>query len=133
MLLGQEGPLIIGLLAVIWLSQPHPSTSLLKSVHTLAASAPILTQADTITYKFRPNAWMLVLLYQCLVMLLSALKLLHVSSVADWSWGWVTLPIWAPGALLALVLGGEQLMRLAKGNAKDSMRSLIIMETTANC
>lgn len=81
-------------------------------------------------FKIRLTAWAYVLIYQCFVMALPALKLLHVSSVSTWSWGWVTMPVWAPSALLALVLGAERVMQLGKAKA-DAPHHEIAMETSA--
>jgi hypothetical protein len=80
--------------------------------------------ADTV-YKFRPNVWTLILAYQCLVMMLPALKFLHVPTVNEWSWAWVTLPIWAPIALLAVVLVVEQVVQLGKAKPSDQLHSLV--------
>lgn len=76
-------------------------------------------------YKFRMTAWAWVLLYQCLVMALPILKLLHLAAVGDWAWSWVTLPIWAPSALLAIVLSAEQLTRLGKSDTGSRLPILI--------
>ncbi|MFD1872692.1 hypothetical protein [Hymenobacter bucti] len=87
-------------------------------------------QSDNTVYRFRLNAWGIILIYQCLVMTLPALKLLHVPTVSSWSWLWITLPIWAPSALLALVLGAEQLARLGKAKA-DGQEHSLAMEPSA--
>lgn len=55
-----------------------------------------------------------MLLFECLVMALPVLKLLRFPAVADWSWVWVTVPVWGPGALLALVLALEWLVELGR-------------------
>lgn len=39
-----------------------------------------------------------------LALLFITLKLLGVSEVASWSWGLVTLPLWGPAMVLAVVL-----------------------------
>lgn len=93
---------------------------------------PALIQSDDTLYKFRLNGCALVLIYQCLVMTLPALKLLHVPAVSEWSWVWIALPVWAPSALLAVVLGVEQLTQL--GKAKVSNQAHVLGEpSTVNC
>ncbi|RZJ89880.1 MAG: hypothetical protein EOO60_09545, partial [Hymenobacter sp.] len=70
-------------------------------MHSLSHPTPALLQSDDTVYRVRLNGCALVLIYQCLVMLLPALKFLQVSAVSEWSWFWITLPIWAPSILLA--------------------------------
>jgi hypothetical protein len=74
----------------------------------------------------------MVLVYQCLVLTLPAFKLLHVSAVSSWSWLWVTLPIWAPSALLAVVLGAEKLAGLGKTKAAAQERGLAMEPSVVN-
>jgi hypothetical protein len=95
-------------------------------VYYSSSSADTLTQANNTSFKIRPNAWWLVLAYQCLVMTLPAFKLLHVSTVAEWSWLWIMLPVWGPSALLVLVLGIEQMARLGKAKEGTSVHSLTV-------
>jgi hypothetical protein len=97
-------------------------------MHQLSHPAPALAQSNDTVYRFRLNGWMLVLICQCLVMALPILKLLHVSPVSSWSWLWVTLPLWSPSVLLALVLGVEQLASI--GKAKEG--SLLVGTCVAN-
>ena len=58
-----------------------------------------------------------VFLYQSLVLALPILKLLHATPVSTWSWLWVTVFFWGPGALLALVLAWEWVEELRKPKA----------------
>ncbi|RZK87984.1 MAG: hypothetical protein EOO62_38365 [Hymenobacter sp.] len=67
----------------------------------------------------------MVLVYQCLVMTLPVLKLMQVPAVSKWSWFLITLPIWAPSALLAVVLGVEKVAQLTKGKAASPAHSLV--------
>jgi hypothetical protein len=64
-------------------------------------------------------------MYQCVVMTLPTLKFLHVHAVSEWSWVWVTLPIWAPSALLAIVLVAEKVTQLGKTKASNRAHSLV--------
>jgi hypothetical protein len=100
-------------------------------MHYLTHPTATLTQSNNTVYKFRPNAWTFVLVYQCLVMALPMLKLLHISAVSEWSWLWITLPVWAPSALLAVVLGVEQVTRLGKAN--NQVHSLVGESTPVSC
>lgn len=34
------------------------------------------------------------------------MKLAHIGDVANWSWWWVTAPLWIPWALIALLILG---------------------------
>ena len=45
------------------------------------------------------------------------LKLAEVGAVADWSWWWVTAPLWGPAllALLLVVVGGLGWLLAASG------------------
>lgn len=69
---------------------------------------------ESIITRFRLNGCAWVLLCQCLVLTLPVLKLLGIANVADWSWFWVTVPIWGPGALLTLVVITEWVADLRK-------------------
>lgn len=84
-----------------------------------------LAPPTEIVYKFRMTAWAWILLYQCLVMALPILKLLHVAVVSDWTWSLVTLPIWVPSALLAIFLAAEQVARLGNGNTGSRLPILV--------
>lgn len=97
-------------------------------MHQLSHPASTVAQSDDSVYHFRLNAWILVIVCQCLVMALPILKLLHVSAVSNWSWLWVTLPLWAPSVLLAVVLGVEQLASI--GKAKEG--SLLVGTSVVN-
>ena len=99
-------------------------------MHSLAPAVP--AQADNTIYQVRLNVWALVLIFQCLVMALPALKLLHVSPVSNWPWLWVTLPIWSPSALLAMVLGGEQLAGLGKAKALGQEHGILVGTSVVN-
>lgn len=91
------------------------------------------TQSDDTVYKFRLNGCAIVLVFQCLVMTLPALKLLQVAVVSNWPWLWVTLPIWSPSVLLALVLIGEKVVQLSKTKVDSQVRSLVAEPSPANC
>ncbi len=93
-------------------------------MHYLSHPTPAFAQSDDTVYKFRLSGCALVLMYQCLVMTLPALKLWHVPTISDWSWAWITLPIWAPSVLLAVVLGVEQLAKLGKTKVTSQVHSL---------
>jgi hypothetical protein len=93
-------------------------------------SHPTPAQSDNTVYKFRLNGCALVLMYQCVVMTLPTLKFLHVNAVSEWSWFWVTLPIWAPSVLLAIVLVAEKVTQLGKAKVSSQARSLV-EETSA--
>ena len=47
-----------------------------------------------------------------ILVLFLTLKLTHTVS---WSWWWVLAPLWAPAALLALLLAGAVLLGVADG------------------
>lgn len=66
--------------------------------------------------KLRLNGCAWVLLLQCLITALPALRLLHV---VDWPWRWVTIPLWGPGTLLAAVLLVEWLVELGRPKSKS--------------
>lgn len=101
-------------------------------MHYLPHPTPALIQSDETVYKFRLNGCALVLIYQCLVMTLPALKFLHVAVVSEWSWFWITLPVWAPSVLLAVVLVVEQVAKLSKAKASDQEHSLVGEPSPAN-
>jgi hypothetical protein len=42
--------------------------------------------------------------FGALGLLFIGLKLTHIPPVSDWSWWWVTAPLWAPGALVLVLL-----------------------------
>ena len=65
-------------------------------------------------YKIQPSGCAWVLLGQFLVLLLPVLKLLQVPIIADWSWLGVLIPVWGPGALLALILAAEWVVSAVK-------------------
>lgn len=98
-------------------------------MQSLPHPTPALIQSDDTVYQFRLNGCALVLMYQCLVMTLPVLKLLHVVAVSEWSWFWITLPVWAPSALLAVVLIGEKVAQLGKG--KNSPAHNLVRKTSA--
>jgi hypothetical protein len=91
------------------------------------------TQSDDTVYKFRLSGCAIVLVLQCLVMTLPTLKFLQVPVVSEWSWLWVTLPIWSPSVLLAVVLAGEKIMQLANSKVASPVRSLVVEPSPANC
>lgn len=101
-------------------------------MHHLSYPAAAPAQSDDTVYHFRLTAWGLVLIYQCLVMALPALKLLHVPAVSGWSWLWITLPVWAPSALLVMVLGVEQLVGLGKAKVEGQEHGLALEPSAAN-
>jgi len=94
---------------------------------------PALIQSDDTVYKVRLNGCALVLIYQCLVMTLPALKLLSVPAVSEWPWVWIALPVWAPSALLAMVLGVEQVTQFGKAKVNNQAHNLMGEPSTANC
>ena len=79
----------------------HPATAFIQPEDT------DYQQPDETVYRLRLNGCAWILLYQCLLVALPALKLLHLTKISQWSWLWVTVPIWAPSALLALILALE--------------------------
>lgn len=93
---------------------------------------PALTQSDDTIYKFRLNGCAMVLVYQCLVMTLPVLKLLHVPAVSEWPWFLVTLPVWAPSALLAVVLGVEKVSQLGKVKTSNQTHILVGEHSATN-
>ena len=95
---------------------------------SLSHPAADLTEADDIIYKFHLSGCAWVFLYQSLVLALPILKLLHATPVSTWSWLWVTVFFWGPGALLALVLAWEWVEELRKPKAA---RSYLILELEA--
>lgn len=99
-------------------------------MYSLSHPTAALTQSDDTVYRFRLNGCALVLTYQCLVLLLPALKLLHVPAVSEWSWYLIMLPVWAPSALLAVVLGLEQVTQLGKAKTYDQAH-ILVGETSA--
>ncbi|TVT42545.1 hypothetical protein FNT36_00115 [Hymenobacter setariae] len=98
-----------------------------------ALSHPTSAQPDATVYKFRLNGCAIVLVFQCLVMTLPTLKLLKVPVVSNWSWLWVTLPVWAPSVLLAVVLVGEKVMQWGKAKAASPARNLVVEPSPINC
>jgi hypothetical protein len=102
-------------------------------VQSFSAPTPAFTQSDDTVYKFRLNGCALVLIYQCVVMTLPTLKFLQVHAVSEWSWVWVTLPIWAPSALLAIVLVAEKVAQLGKAKTGSQARRLVEEPSAANC
>lgn len=47
-----------------------------------------------------------------LFLIMFTLKVAHVGDVADWSWWWVTAPLWGP---FALVVGGTTVVLFGLG------------------
>ncbi|RZJ58346.1 MAG: hypothetical protein EOO55_00980 [Hymenobacter sp.] len=91
---------------------------------TLSQQASATTQADSELYRLRLLGCAWVFLFQCLLMTLPTLKLLHLFGVDAWSWRWVTLPFWGPGVLLALVLLGERATGLRKADSQVTLSYL---------
>jgi hypothetical protein len=87
-------------------------------VSSLSHPAAALTEADDIVYKFHLSGCAWVFLYQSLVLTLPILKLLHMTMVSTWSWLWVTVFFWGPGALLALILALEWIEESRKPKAR---------------
>jgi hypothetical protein len=87
---------------------PHP-------VHTLASPSTADVQADSPVLRLRLDTCAYVLALQCLVMALPILKLVGVAAVASWSWLWVLVPVWGPGALLTVMIGAERLVEVLQG------------------
>lgn len=84
-------------------------------MYTLSRPAAADSQPDTTFYGLRPSGYACVLAFQCLIMALPTLKLLHLFGVDDLAWRWITLPFWGPGALLGLLLVAERLTGFRKG------------------
>lgn len=89
-------------------------------------------QSDDTVYKFRLNGCAIVLVFQCLVMTLPTLKFLQVPVVSNWPWLWVTLPIWSPSVLLAIVLAGEKIAQWGK-KAASPTHNLAVEPSPINC
>ena len=83
-------------------------------MQSILSPSVALIQPNGTMLKIRLSGCAWVLLFECLVMALPVLKLLRFPAVADWSWVWVTVPVWGPGALLALVLALEWLVELGR-------------------
>ena len=86
----------------------HPAAAFIQPATTAGP------QPDETVYRLRLNGCAWILLYQCLLVALPALKLLHLTKVSQWSWLWVTVPVWGPSALLALILALEWATDLRK-------------------
>jgi hypothetical protein len=83
-------------------------------MYTLSRAAVVSTQYDDISCGPRLVGFAWILAFQCLIMVLPTLKLLHLFGVDDWSWRWITIPFWGPSVLLALLLTVEQLTGFRK-------------------
>ncbi|MGI4865369.1 MAG: hypothetical protein ACRYFZ_15715 [Janthinobacterium lividum] len=73
-------------------------------MYTLSRPAATDPQLDDTFYGLRPSGYAWVLAFQCLIMALPTLKLLHLFGADDLAWRWITLPFWGPSVLLAVLL-----------------------------
>jgi L-cystine uptake protein TcyP (sodium:dicarboxylate symporter family) len=76
-------------------------------MHTINSSSTTYTESESPVLRLRLDAFMYILVLQCLVMTLPVCKLVGVGPMAHWSWLWVLAPVWGPGALLAVIIGVE--------------------------
>ncbi|RZJ94427.1 MAG: hypothetical protein EOO60_03075 [Hymenobacter sp.] len=72
------------------------------------------TQSDEVLYEQRLKGLAWVLAFQCLIMTMPTLKLLHLFGAGDWSWRWITVPFWGPSVVLALLLLAERVLGFRK-------------------
>lgn len=75
-------------------------------------------QLDDTFYGLRPSGYAWVLAFQCLILALPMLKLLHLFGASELAWRWITLPFWGPSVLLALLLVVERLTGARKGEGQ---------------
>ena len=72
------------------------------------------TQIDDILYEQRLKGLAWILIFQCLIMAMPTLKLLHLFGADNWSWRWITVPFWGPSVLLLLLLLAERVLGFRK-------------------
>jgi hypothetical protein len=103
----------------------HPS----HPMQNIPASPSTFVQTESPVIQLRLSGLIYVFVFQCLIMALPVLKWIGVSPISHWSWLWVLAPMWMPGALLAVVIGieeGVKVIRLSKISKKQHLTDHLV-------